>query len=374
MTFLDNDNYQREDAQTYGNDKSNLFHIENGWWSSSIKIHLPKEREKFPSEDKAPEMEIPGVYHCSITNIITSVFEDSIASTFHMMPFQQLWKVSDRHTVNVYSEAYFSPAFWEAHEEINSLPHDPNDDLEHVIASLMMWSDVTHLASFGDASLWLIYLLFRNQSKYTSGKPTVSACHHVAYIPTLPDNFQDIYISIFCEASSNNMYTHCKHELMQYIWALLLNEKFMHAYKYGIIHQVFPQFFSYLADYPEKILLACIKFLSECPCPHCLIKKADVPKMGTKLNMRHINSQYVKNFLQEESLVPTCNTFSECLADFQFKLFLLFIVDPLHKFELGVWKAMFTHLMHILFAAGGTAIQELNWRYHKVPTFGRGTI
>ena len=70
----------------------------------------------------------------------------------------------------------------------------------------------------------------------------------------------------------------------------------------------------------------------------------------------------------------------------------MFVVDLLHEFELGVWKAIFTHLMRILFAAGGTAIQELNWRYvfyyfiqvltyiflHdrycRVPTFGRGTI
>lgn len=133
----------------------------------SFIFKIPKEREKFPSEDQALEMEILGIYHCSIINIITFVFKDSIASTFHMTPFQQLWKVSDGHTVNVYSKAYSSPAFWEAYEEINSLPRDPNDDLEHVAALLMMWSDATHLASFGNASLWPIYLLFRNQSKYT---------------------------------------------------------------------------------------------------------------------------------------------------------------------------------------------------------------
>ncbi|KAG2134481.1 hypothetical protein DEU56DRAFT_738558, partial [Suillus clintonianus] len=244
----------------YLKDKSNPFRVENGWRSSSVKIRLPKEREKFPSEDEAPEMEIPGIYHRSITDIIASVFEDSVASTFHMTPFQQLWKVSEEHTVNVYGEAYSSPAFIEAYEEINALPRDPDDDLERVVASLMMWSDATHLASFGDASLWPVYLLFGNQSKYTRGKPTASACHHVAYIPTLPDNFQDIYISIFGEASSNDTYTHCKRELMQAIWALLLDEKFMHAYKYGVVircgdgitRRVFPRFFSYSADYPEK--------------------------------------------------------------------------------------------------------------------------
>ncbi|KAG2345623.1 hypothetical protein BDR05DRAFT_946671 [Suillus weaverae] len=156
-TFLNDDNYWREDAQTYDDicekrllgdylkDKSNPFHVENGWCCSS----------------------------------------DSVTSTFHMTPFQQLWKVSEEHTVNVYSKAYSSPAFLEAYKEINTLPRDPDDDLECVVASLMMWSDATHLASFSNASLWPIYLLFGNQSKYTRGKPTASACHHVAYIPTI---------------------------------------------------------------------------------------------------------------------------------------------------------------------------------------------
>ena len=41
----------------------------------------------------------------------------------------------------------------------------------------------------------------------------------------------------------------------------------------------------------------------------------------------------------------------------------MFVVDLLHEFELGVWKKVFTHLMRILCAVGGTALQELNYRY-----------
>ena len=52
----------------------------------------------------------------------------------------------------------------------------------------------------------------------------------------------------------------------------------------------------------------------------------------------------------------------------------MLVVDLLHEFELGVWKAVFIHLMRILYAAGGTAVQDLNYRYRRVPTFGRGTI
>ncbi|KAG2068885.1 hypothetical protein BDR04DRAFT_1023378, partial [Suillus decipiens] len=49
-------------------------------------------------------------------------------------------------------------------------------------------------------------------------------------------------------------------------------------------------------------------------------------------------------------------------------------IDLLHEFKLGVWKAIFTHLMCVLFVAGGAAVQELNWRYQRVPTFGWRTI
>ena len=52
-----------------------------------------------------------------------------------------------------------------------------------VILALMIWSDSTHLASFGTASLWPIYLYFGNLSKYTRAKPSSFAAHHLAYIP-----------------------------------------------------------------------------------------------------------------------------------------------------------------------------------------------
>ena len=197
MTFLDDDQYRRADArifniprekklvEDYLKDTSNPFHADNGWWESSVKIPLPKEKMKWPSETAAPQLEIKGVHHRSLTNVITSVFEDSASSTFHMTPFQQMWNASDGRDIQIFSEAYSSAAMLEAYAEVNSLPTAPNDNLERVVASLMMWSDSTHLANFGDASLWPFYLYFGNQSKYTRGKPTASACHHVAYIPTV---------------------------------------------------------------------------------------------------------------------------------------------------------------------------------------------
>ena len=40
----------------------------------------------------------------------------------------------------------------------------------------------------------------------------------------------------------------------------------------------------------------------------------------------------------------------------------MFVVDLLHKFELGVWKAIFTHLLQVLYAEGHDRIQIFNKR------------
>jgi hypothetical protein len=40
----------------------------------------------------------------------------------------------------------------------------------------------------------------------------------------------------------------------------------------------------------------------------------------------------------------------------------MFAVDLLHEFELGVWKAVLTHLVRILYAVRNGAIIQLNQR------------
>ena len=44
----------------------------------------------------------------------------------------------------------------------------------------------------------------------------------------------------------------------------------------------------------------------------------------------------------------------------------MLVVDLLHEFELGVWKAIFTHLIRILYSASGGSdklVVELDRRY-----------
>lgn len=52
----------------------------------------------------------------------------------------------------------------------------------------------------------------------------------------------------------------------------------------------------------------------------------------------------------------------------------MLVVDFMHEFELGVWKALFKHLLRMLYSCGGSGIQVFNERFRAVPPFGRSTI
>ncbi|KIJ10138.1 hypothetical protein PAXINDRAFT_16841 [Paxillus involutus ATCC 200175] len=174
-----------------------------------------------------------------------------------MTPFKQYWKISETRTVQVFGEAFSSPTCLDAYQEVNSLPREQGDDLERVVAPLMLWSDATHLANFGDASLCpSISFLATSQNILEGSQQLLPVIMSLTYLPY-------IYVGFFEEGSSDDVYTHCKWELMQAIWKLLLNKKFMHAYN----------------RLPRE-------FLGKCPCPRCLVKKADIPDMGTESDMK----------------------------------------------------------------------------------------
>jgi len=68
------------------------------------------------------------------------------------------------------------------------------------------------------------------------------------------------------------------------------------------------------------------------------------------------------NALSDLIVYAVQNAFSKRLEKYGLNFHSLFVVDLLHEFELGVWKATFTHLLRILYAQGGDGIQMLNKR------------
>ncbi|KAJ7116153.1 hypothetical protein C8R43DRAFT_1138022 [Mycena crocata] len=401
----------------------------SGWTSSSVKLKLPAPKVCIP-EEVAAEFEVTGILYRPLLDVMTEAFQSPAFEKFHITPFESRWDpnhdATDPDTIledanmaldnnglpplrdghqAVYGEIYTSPRMLQAH---NALPRDPlQPNIETIIAAYMFWSDSTHLANCGDASLWPLYTFFGNLSKYIRAKPTANAGYHQAYFPSLPDSLKDFYRNLFGVAASSDVLAHLKRELMHAIWDLLLTPKFIHAYVHGIIikcydgveRRIFPRFFTYGADYPEKVLLATIKYFGGCPCPRCFIEKNQIPDMGTKADMKRrknvredtswwrrkietarkfifdkgilVAGSAVNRLLKSQSWVPKRNTFSK-LAEFGFNLFSMFVPDLLHEVELGV--SLFIHTLRLLQAECSQAVGKLDERFRQIPTFGRSTI
>ncbi|THH19110.1 hypothetical protein EW146_g1980 [Bondarzewia mesenterica] len=321
---------RRELNRLDNNQQKPEFSLDDGWHKTSVKIRLPADKVCYETEADAPELEVTGLYYRKLLDVLKTAWSEPAASHFHLFPFKLFWKASEH-----------------------------SDD------------------------------------------PPVRV---------LPDFVQDTYGRIYKKSATAAVLTHLKRELLHEIWLLLLDPEFMHAYEHGIVlrcsdgnlRRVFPRFFTYSADYPEKIILASIKSLGKCPCPRCFVKKDQIGALGMKLDQKRrengrvddsarqgkikmarqwifekgyaVASKAVERLLGPMSLVPTRNAFSTHFSKFNFNFYSMFMPDLLHEFELGVWKAILTHLLRILYAAGGDSIQKLNQRFRQVPTFGRDTI
>ncbi|KAK0471720.1 hypothetical protein IW261DRAFT_1344262 [Armillaria novae-zelandiae] len=137
--------------------------VSDGWTEDFVTIQLPQKGVCNKSEEDAPSMDVPGVWHRSLLNIISAAFKDPSSLDFHLKGFIQMWTTPDGHTEQVYGEAYTSDVFLDMEDKITQ---EPSCSLETVVVLLMVYSDSTHLANFGTAALWPAYVGIGLQSKY----------------------------------------------------------------------------------------------------------------------------------------------------------------------------------------------------------------
>jgi len=118
------------------------------------------------------------------------VYETSISIMFHLSPF----KLFRKHLIAKQVSTFFQRCTTQMHSWMSMTKCNAPQQMiqpasgEKVVAALMFWSDVTHLATFGTAKLWPVYMLFGNLSKICAMSAKFwCATKHVAYIPSFPD-------------------------------------------------------------------------------------------------------------------------------------------------------------------------------------------
>jgi len=141
-------------------------------------------------KDKPPvQFSVPGLLHRSLLDAVKAAFNHLLAHQYHLSPFRVF-----RHSPvtnqdeQVFGEVYSSETFLQESESIQRSPTPEDDPIckrERVVAALMFASDSTHLATFGTAKAWPIYLMLGNLSKYVRACLELGAIQHLAYIPSV---------------------------------------------------------------------------------------------------------------------------------------------------------------------------------------------
>lgn len=174
-------NAHRENKRLDDSGKHELPFCDDDWKEVSVTIDVP-----VPKKDTPPrKFKVPGLHHRSIVQVIKATWGAITSKSFHLTPFKRIHVDPKGIRTRIYDEVYTSEAFEVAHDQLQKKPSEAGCTLEKVIAGLMFWSDSTHLANFGTAKVWPLYMYFANLSKYTRAKPNSGACHHMAYIPSV---------------------------------------------------------------------------------------------------------------------------------------------------------------------------------------------
>ncbi len=220
--FLAED-YEREHITNFNADRENerldgfaattgAFAAEDGWKRGTVEIPMPKEGVSHASEEAAPRLSVSDVYFRPFLEVIKAAYQDPIAHRFHWFPYQLLRKLSTPDPElprspapppadasgsptppdieRIHTDLYNSDAMLKEHECIQEKARTDREegdtaDLEYAVAPILLYSDSTHLTSFGTAALWPIYLFIGNLSKYIRARPNAFAAHHLAYIPSV---------------------------------------------------------------------------------------------------------------------------------------------------------------------------------------------
>ena len=146
------------------------------------------------------------------------------------------------------------------------------DDSCQLVIGLMFWSDSTHLAQFGHALGWPVYLFFRNLSKYAWANPQLGIVirlhsslqwgrfiflmlvwrsHH---FEQLPESIKQLQSSITNKKNNYDLLTLCKWDLFHAVWRTMFDDEFIEAYKNGIVIKCFNRVTSLRRVYSKFLL------------------------------------------------------------------------------------------------------------------------
>ncbi|KAH9083700.1 hypothetical protein EDB83DRAFT_2282415 [Lactarius deliciosus] len=253
------------------------------------------------------------------------------------------------HTVQVFGEMYTGKWWWSVQRSLEL--HRPGATVIPVIIS----SDKTQLTLFRSKSAYPVYLSIGNIPKDIRCKPTQQAQVLIGYIPTT--RLEHIKNKTARRHALANLFHSCMRKCLSPIESYGETGIAM-ATGDGIWYRCHPILATFIGDYPEQSLVACIY---NGRCPKCVVPRDELGKhttfplrnLGTAVNIFSLSDGDPTIFhaaCHEAGLKPTYHPFWERLPFTN--IFLSITPDILHQLHQGVLK----HLVRWLGTLGSEAI------------------
>ncbi len=99
-------------------DKPDAF-VSDVWRQDSVQISLPQKDFAWESEADAPVIEVNGVWHHLLTEVLMTAFKDPLALEYHLKGFKEMWRPSEESPAErIYGEAYTLPIYLKMEEKV----------------------------------------------------------------------------------------------------------------------------------------------------------------------------------------------------------------------------------------------------------------
>lgn len=169
-----------------------------------IPPRTPAAAAQFKSSPSINSLPVPVIQCLTLLDPVQQAFTKNMPCFFHYEPYESYCCNPGTSTgYRTYGEAYESKRMLDMHCKVQKIVLDGDCQLPRCVAALMIFSDATQLANFGNAKAWPIRISFGNLSKYERCKPDSHNHFELAFLPSVcclnsPGYLQiDAYITNF---------------------------------------------------------------------------------------------------------------------------------------------------------------------------------